>query len=90
MKIRINFVEEVLQIQLQRIPIEIQKKEIQWAKSSDTVVLQLDQWTEVQVEVPKGRHNITRRIETSWRMSLKNRGYMIPKIIEKEEEIKYG
>jgi hypothetical protein len=62
-------------------------KETQWTKSSDTVVLQPDQWT-VQVEVPKEKYDITRKIETSWGMSLKNREYMIPGIIEKEEQVK--
>jgi hypothetical protein len=52
------------------------------------VVLQPNQWTEVQVEVPKGRYNIIKRIETSWKMSLKNRGYVIPEIIGKKEQVK--
>jgi hypothetical protein len=80
-EIKIDFEEENISINREKLLIEIQRKGKQWTKLIYSTMLQSEQWIQVKIEVLKGELNIIWKIEASRGMNLKNCRYIIPGII---------
>ena len=85
-EMKINFKKEIIQIGLEEIMVTFQREIFQWVQLTETVVVWPNKWIPARMKMPKGEINKIRRIETSWRLNLKNKEHVIPGIVRDQTE----